>query len=272
MARLVGQRDGGAPDDATGATAESIRRDLCLFDEHTGGAAMSVADPFGVETLGQFGEKARLAWKPLAEAGWLLARRARACAAGAGPGLHVANPAPAPYTGWARAAVDAFREPCLSLQDPATGKSYALSYEAGFEHWGRPQKPEDLSRENQATVFPDRVPRKTARLWVEGLPVRALLSLRASAQPAEDAGAKRPVVESGARGWPAAAVGGAAARDLEARAARAADDPAVPGLVRRARALPPLAPPPDRRRPADAQQRRGALHPPSRTRSRGAAG
>ena len=194
----------GAPDDATGATAESIRRDLCLFDEHTGGAAMSVADPWSFETLGQFDEKARLAWKPLAEAGWLLARRARARAAGAGPGVHVANPAPGPYTGWARVAVDAFREPSVSLHDPATGRRYALSYEAGFEPWGRPQKPEDLSRENQAAVFPDRAPRKTARLWVEGLPARSLLSLRASTEPVEDAAAKRPVVEPGPRGWPAA--------------------------------------------------------------------
>ena len=86
-------------------------------------------------------------------------------------------------------------------------KTYALSYEPGFEPWGRPQKPEDLSRENQAAVFPDRAPRETARLWVEGLPGRALLSLRASAQPAEDAAAKRPVVESGPRGWPAAVRG-----------------------------------------------------------------
>ena len=86
----------GAPDDATGATAESIRRDLCLFDEHTGGAAMSVADPWSFETLGQFDEKARLAWKPLAEAGWLLARRAARARPARGPASTSPIPVPRP--------------------------------------------------------------------------------------------------------------------------------------------------------------------------------
>jgi hypothetical protein len=195
----------GEPDAAARAAAESIRKDLCLFDEHTAGAALSVADPDSPETLGQFNEKGRLAWKPLAEAGWLLARRARARLAGAKAGVHVVNPAPAPFTGWVRVPANAFREPCASLEDPKTGTRHAFLYEPGFEPWGRPRKPEDLTRENQAAVFPDNIPRKTAMFWVEGLPANSVLFLRPDAKPADDPPAKGPAVEPGPGGWPVAA-------------------------------------------------------------------
>jgi hypothetical protein len=195
----------GAPDDAARACAEAIRKDLCLFDEHTAGAALSVADPDSLETLGQFNEKGRLAWKPLAEAEWLLARRARASLAGAPAGLHVTNTAPAPFSGWVSVPANAFREPCVSLEDPAARNRRVLYYEPGFEPWGRPRRPEDLTRENQAAVFPDNAPGKTARVWVEGLPAGSTLVLRPSAESAGDMPARVPALEPGPRGWPAAA-------------------------------------------------------------------
>ncbi len=196
----------GEPDAGARARADSILKDLCLFDEHTAGAALSVADPDSLETLAQFNEKGRLAYKPMAEAEWLLAQRARAKLHGAAAGVHVANPSRTPFSGWVRVPVNSFREKCGSLEDPAAGKRYRLHYEPGFEPWGRPQKPEDLTRENQAAVFPDNAPKKTAKFWIDGLPPRSILALRANPQPAEAAGpAKGPLVDLDDSGWPVAA-------------------------------------------------------------------
>ena len=163
-------------------------------DERRG--PLELRDPGPVRRQGQ----ARL--EADGRAPWLLARRSRARTTGAGPGLHVANPAPAPYTGWARVAVDAFREPsCRSTT--GDGRRYALSYEAGFEPWGRPQKPEDLSRENHGRSVPRPGPQEDGEALGRRPPPRAPLA-PASARPVEDAAAKRPVVETGPRGWPAA--------------------------------------------------------------------
>jgi hypothetical protein len=196
----------GEADAAARARADAILKDLCLFDEHTAGAALSVADPDSLETLGQFNEKGRLAYKPLAEAEWLLAQRVRTRLQGAAPGVHVVNPFRAPWSGWVRLPANAFRERCASLEDPATGKRYRLYYEPGFEPWGRPQKPEDLTRENLAAVFPDNVPGKTAKFRVDGLPPQSVLVLKAIPQPAAaEAPAKGPSLEYDESGWPVSA-------------------------------------------------------------------
>jgi hypothetical protein len=193
--------------DADGrARAEAILRDLCLCDEHTAGAALSVADPDSVETLGQFNEKGRLAYKPLADAEWLLAQRARARLHGVEPGVHVVKPYRGAWSGWVRLPANAFREKCGSLEDPATGKRYRLLAEPGFQPWGRPQKPGDLTRENMAAVFPDNVPGQTVKFWVDGLPPQSILALRVNPQRlGADAAAKGPAVEVDDSGWPVAA-------------------------------------------------------------------
>jgi len=56
--------------------AEAILRDLCLFDEHTWGADVSVSRPQSLETIGQYAEKSVLAYRPKSHAEWLLAQRA----------------------------------------------------------------------------------------------------------------------------------------------------------------------------------------------------
>ena len=55
---------------------------------------MSVAQPYSLDAQGQFNEKARLAWRPMALAEWLLGQRARTRLVREGEGLWLANPAP----------------------------------------------------------------------------------------------------------------------------------------------------------------------------------
>ena len=50
-------------------------RDLCLFDEHTWGYSLSVAQPYNLNTQAQFTEKSILAYRPMARAQWLLSQR-----------------------------------------------------------------------------------------------------------------------------------------------------------------------------------------------------
>lgn len=82
---------------------ESILRDLCLFDEHTWGAAASISAPYSLETQAQFAEKSALAWRPMGAAAMLLDRRLRARTDSLGEGAWVTNAAPAEISGWAAA-------------------------------------------------------------------------------------------------------------------------------------------------------------------------
>ena len=76
----------GPLDLATQARIDALTRDLCLFDEHTWGSGMSVGQPYSLDAQGQFNEKARLAWRPMALAEWLLGQRARSRLSAAGRG------------------------------------------------------------------------------------------------------------------------------------------------------------------------------------------
>ena len=85
-----------------GRTAvEEILRDLCLFDEHTWGAAGSVSAPYHPDSLGQFVEKSELAFRPMGLAGALLSRRIRGKVDDMPPGTYFINPAAAAVSGWA---------------------------------------------------------------------------------------------------------------------------------------------------------------------------
>ena len=65
----------GPVDEATRRRSDELVRDLCLFDEHTWGSGMSVAQPYSLDAQGQFNEKARLAWRPMVLSEWLLGQR-----------------------------------------------------------------------------------------------------------------------------------------------------------------------------------------------------
>ncbi|MBI4890363.1 MAG: hypothetical protein HY821_07035 [Acidobacteria bacterium] len=80
----------------------AMLKDLCLFDEHTWGANISVQEPYSLDTIAQYTEKSLLAYKPMGQAEWLFSQRARLAAAGKPAGDYVANTAPMAFTGWVR--------------------------------------------------------------------------------------------------------------------------------------------------------------------------
>jgi hypothetical protein len=183
-----------------------LLKDVCLFDEHTWGSGMSVGLPYSLDAQGQFNEKARFAWRPMALAEWLLGQRARTRLVGEGEGLWLANSGPAPFSGWAQLITSCLRDDYRSLVDPATGERRQLVFEPG-PLWGRPQKLDDLSREDVSATFPDRVPNRFARFWVEHLDPVSVQRLELSKESAADApiASPPPTVETSERGWPASA-------------------------------------------------------------------
>ena len=79
---------------------EEILRDLCLFDEHTWGAAGSVSQPYSLNTLGQYNEKSQLAYRPMGSAEALLSRRVRSYLGSKPDAVYVFNPSPSALSGW----------------------------------------------------------------------------------------------------------------------------------------------------------------------------
>jgi hypothetical protein len=188
-------------------TTDALYRDLCLFDEHTWGSSLSVAKPFSLDTLGQFNEKSRLAWRPMAKAEWLLSQRARTKIGRAGEGVFVANPAQAEFSGWVRMIATCLREDYQSLENPSTGARSKLYFEPGIQPWGRPTRPEDLSVEDLSATFPDQAPNKVAKFWVDHLPAQMIQRLQPRKETVEektDPRAASPRIETDVTGWPKA--------------------------------------------------------------------
>ncbi|MBN2507205.1 MAG: hypothetical protein JXQ71_10965 [Verrucomicrobia bacterium] len=193
-----------------------LTRDVCLFDEHTWGSGMSVGQPYSLDAQGQFNEKARFAWRPMALAEWLLSQRARTRFVQDREGLWLVNPAHAPFSGWATMIASCLRSPCRSVIDAATGQRWALSFEPGPQ-WGRPQKPEDLSGEDVSATFPDQVPHRFARFWVEHLDAGGAKLYHLSTEPAQDPAPSAPSAlrtDTDAHGWPRAATWAGMSRPL----------------------------------------------------------
>lgn len=197
----------------------AMTKDLCLFDEHTWGSGMSVGQPYSLDAQGQWNEKARLAWRPMALSEWLLGQRARTRLVPEGEGLWLANPLSAPFSGWATMIASCLRDDYRSLIDPVTGAKMKLYFEPG-PLWGRPEKPSDLSPQDVSATFPDQVPNRFARFWVENLDAASVKRLQLSKEtveektPAPSAGSQSdatppvgapPTVNLDEQGWPVAA-------------------------------------------------------------------
>ncbi len=198
----------GPLDPAAARTAQQLTKDLCLFDEHTWGSGLSVALPYSLDTQGQFNEKARLAWRPMALAEWLLGQQARTRLVPEGEGLYVANPAPQAFSGWASMIATCLRDDYRSLVDPQTGQRFRLYLEPGVQPWGRPEKPEDFSREDVSALFPDQSPNRHARFWIERLDGQSIRRLELSKDAVEDQPPQpeaAPKVETDEHGWPVGA-------------------------------------------------------------------
>ncbi len=199
---VFGPLDGG-----TRARITELWQDLCLFDEHTWGSGMSVGQPYSLDAQGQWNEKARFAWRPMALAEWILGQRARTRFATESEGLWAANPSGAPFTGWATMITTCLREETHSIVDAATGSRSKLYYEPG-PLWGRPSKPADLSYEDVSATFPDRSPNRFARFWLENLPPHGAKRFHLSREELEDTptSTAAPTVTTNASGWPTSAI------------------------------------------------------------------
>lgn len=196
----------GKLDDRTQNRIEELLKDLCLFDEHTWGSGMSVALPYSLDSQGQWNEKARFAWRPMAQAEWLLGQRARPRLVREPEGLWLANPSPAPFSGWVTLIASCLRDNSQSLVDPATGARLKLYFDPG-PIWGRPEKPDDLSREDVSATFPTRSPYRFARFWVEQLPAASVKRFDLSRANIEDRSPSNPspTVTTDEQGWPTGA-------------------------------------------------------------------
>ncbi len=185
-------------------TVEELYKDLCLFDEHTWGSSMSVALPYSLDTQGQWNEKARLAWRPMALAEWLLSQRARTRLVSEGEGLWLANPTRAPFSGWVTMIATCLRDEYRSVTDPATGTRARLEFYPGVQPWGRPQNPAEFSREDVSAVFPDQSPNRHARFWVERLDANSIKRFQLSKEETQETPptTDQPKVEVDADGWP----------------------------------------------------------------------
>ncbi len=92
----------GPPNARIEARVSEMLRDLCLFDEHTWGANVSVSQPDSLDTIGQYTEKSLTAYRPMGHSEWLLGQRARLHFAGKPEATYAVNTAPAEYTGWVK--------------------------------------------------------------------------------------------------------------------------------------------------------------------------
>jgi hypothetical protein len=196
----------GQPDKRTLAAADEIYRDLCLFDEHTWGSVDSVGHPHTLETWGQYNEKSRSAYRPMALAKLILAQRARSVLYPSEGGLYVANTAKLPWNGWVTMPASALRREAHSLEDPANGTRIPLTFEHGFSSFGRPTGPEELTFENTAQTFPDHAPNQAVRFWIEDLQGETVRRYRLSEDslpiPTTDRG---PTVTVNDHNWPTSA-------------------------------------------------------------------
>lgn len=100
----------GAPTPHVTARTSQMLKDLCLYDEHTFGANISVSEPDSLFTIAQYTEKSLTAYRPMGHSEWLLGQRARVRLAAEPAGLYVVNTAREPYSGWVTLQAAAIRD------------------------------------------------------------------------------------------------------------------------------------------------------------------
>jgi len=198
----------GALDEKERTVLDEIYKDLCLFDEHTWGSSNSVALPDSLQTQGEYNEKARLAYRPMAMAKLLLSDRVRTRLAGEAEGLYVANTLRLPWSGWITMPASCLREQYRSVEDPQSGVKQPIELLAGLRPFTRPEHEGELTRENTAATFPDNAPGQAARFWVEAIEAAGIRRLRLSTEavePTDAAEQAQPTFTLDDSGWPTAA-------------------------------------------------------------------
>ena len=190
-------------------TVDEIYRQLCLFDEHTWGHINSVALPWSPEVVGQYNEKARYAYRSLAQARWL-------------SGAADSEPTRRGRGGLLRrqcdqAALERLGDDVEELSPrriPLGGESddrrpNAPRIAPWSAPWERPKSAEELTIENTAVTFPDNCPDMAARFWVDGLQGGEIRRLRLSLEPAGSCGDPAEgglLIETDSQQWPTRAI------------------------------------------------------------------
>ncbi|MBN2309636.1 MAG: hypothetical protein JXR94_11725 [Candidatus Hydrogenedentes bacterium] len=197
---------GEALDADARSAADGILRQLCLFDEHTWGAADSIGQPHEIDTWAQFNEKARAAYYPLAMSKVLLAQRARTAIYPREYGYYVANTAPMPWSGWVTMNTSALRGDVQALEEPRTGRVTPTEIRAGYAQYKVPESEDQLTFEADNATVADNVPGQVLRFWVEDLAPNSAIRLVPSDRGGPPAQPEQmPAVEVDDNGWPTSA-------------------------------------------------------------------
>ncbi len=141
----------GEPTTAVTKKTGEMLKDLCLFDEHTWGANISISEPDALFTIAQYTEKSLTAYRPMGHSEWLLGQRTRVRLASEPAGLYVVNTAREPYSGWATLQAAAVRD---GTKIPQEGGMARFWVESLGPNSIRRMKKEEL--EAQGAVSPER--------------------------------------------------------------------------------------------------------------------
>jgi len=200
-----------APSPARDIVAKDCLRQLCLFDEHTGGSWNSESMPDSWDSKGQTAEKQVLAYRPLAMAKLALGDALRARTAGlpaCPPRVLVVNPFDEPYTGWIALTDDCLRGEYAGVRDTSTGALRPFDRMPGpSPFYTVPTEAGQFSLLDTGKVFPDRIAGKSLRFWVDTLPAHTMRSfdllsnLGEAPQPATPS-LGDPQVSTDELGWP----------------------------------------------------------------------
>jgi hypothetical protein len=194
------------PLEANGANiVDEIYEQLCMFDEHTWGHINSAAMPWSLEVLGQYNEKSRQAYRPLAQAQWLLAQRIRSRLAQEEEGLYVVNTSKLPWSGWINMLTSCLRNAYRSVEDPVSGLRTPLERRNGLRPYECPKNAGELTIENTAATFPDNCPDMAARFWIDRLQAGEIRRLRLSLESAnvhQTGDRDSPAIRVDSHRWP----------------------------------------------------------------------
>jgi len=164
---------------------DKILRELCLFDEHTWGAADSIGLPHAIDTHAQFNEKARTAYYGMALSKMLLAQRARTKIYAIPPSEHgrdsfyIVNTAPKEWRGWVYVKTSALREPVewlMETWDPEAWFMTRVDQLPGFACFVPPANADEMTSESDNDTIADNKPGQLARFWAV-VPPTGTLSL-----------------------------------------------------------------------------------------------
>jgi hypothetical protein len=189
----------GPVDDNTRKALDGIYRDLCLFDEHTWGYTNSVTLPYDLETLGEYNEKSRYAYRPLGLARLLLSQRIRTRLSAEDEGVYLANTTRSPWSGWLTLSTDCLRGNYKSLEDAQSGVKIPLEVQ------NLPAKPAGMDADTLRAMYPENAASQTARFWVEKLDAGSIRQLRLRTEVEDDrknAEVAGPTVAIDDSGWP----------------------------------------------------------------------